>query len=137
MSKAVPVGTIIWQDLTIPDADPVRDFYRQVVGWEVRGEEMGDYADYHMMIPGTDQSVAGICHARGLNAGLANVPAAWLIYIVVASVEESAAACQALGGKVLLQSQAMGGGQFCVIQDPTGAVCALFEMPEEKNIHDA
>ncbi len=137
MSKAVPVGTIMWQDLTIPEAELVRDFYRQVVGWEARGEEMGGYEDFHMLLPGTDQSVAGICHARGGNADLANVPPAWLIYIVVASVKESAAACQLLGGKVLVQPRDMGGGQFCVIQDPAGAVCALFEMPEEKNIHDA
>jgi predicted enzyme related to lactoylglutathione lyase len=123
----------MWQDLTLPDAGPVRDFYRQVIGWDVRGEDMGGYEDYHMLLPGTDQSVAGVCHAMGSNADLANVPPAWLIYIVVSNVKESAAVCQSLGGEVLVEPRPMGGGQFCVIQDPAGAVCALFELPEERN----
>ena len=28
-----PVGTIGWTDLTVPDADGLRDFYSAVVGW--------------------------------------------------------------------------------------------------------
>jgi catechol-2,3-dioxygenase len=28
------VGTIGWVDLTVPNADEVRDFYMEVVGWK-------------------------------------------------------------------------------------------------------
>jgi predicted enzyme related to lactoylglutathione lyase len=128
MSQSVPVGTILWQDLTLPEAEPIRDFYRQVVGWDVRGEDMGGYEDYHMLLPGTDQSVTGICHARGANVDLAKLPPVWLMYIVVADMVESAAACLALGGKLLTQPRSMGGGLFCVIQDPAGAICALYQL---------
>ncbi|MBK9054416.1 MAG: VOC family protein [Chloroflexi bacterium] len=128
MSQSVPVGTILWQDLTLPEAEPIRDFYRQVIGWEVRGEDMGGYEDYHMLLPGTDESVTGICHARESNADLAQLPPVWLMYIVVADVAKSAAACQALGGKRLTEPRPMGAGLFCVIQDPAGAICALYQL---------
>ena len=72
--------------------------------------------------------VAGICHARGSNAGL---PPQWLVYIQVASVAASARMCQDLGGKVLDGPRRMGAQDFCVIQDPAGAVAALMGPPSE------
>jgi predicted enzyme related to lactoylglutathione lyase len=115
---------IVWTDLTVEDAATVRDFYAAVIGWEFKPEEMGGYDDYHMLAPGTDESVTGICHARGANA---NVPPQWLVYFSVRDVEASAAKAVASGGTIVDGPRAMGGGQFCVIRDPAGAVCALYK----------
>ena len=58
----------------------------------------------------------------------ADLPPQWLIYITVANVEKSAEQCVALGGKVLAGPRPMGDhGRVAVIQDPAGAVAALFE----------
>ncbi len=122
-SAGTPVGTICWRDLTVPDAVAIRDFYQRVVGWESRTEDMGGYSDFHMLAPTTGESVAGICHARGSNA---DVPPQWLVYITVADVDQSAAKCGEFGGQVVVAPRAMGGGRFCVIRDPAGAVCALY-----------
>lgn len=130
MSNAVPVGTIIWRDLTVANAETIRDFYHQVVGWEYRGEDMGGYADYNMLAPGGEENLAGICHARDSNADL---PPHWLIYIAVADVAKSAAACAALGGKIISGPRPMGAGLFCAIQDPAGAYCALYQLPGSAN----
>lgn len=117
------IGAICWTDLTVPDAEQVADFYRHVVGWTTTGCAMGGYEDYCVNAPGNGQTVAGICHARGVNADL---PAQWLIYIVVADVDVSAAACVRLGGQVIAGPREMGEqGRFCVIRDPAGAVAAL------------
>lgn len=130
MSDETPrVGTIGWQDLTVSNADEVRDFYSQVVGWEPERFEMkddaGDYADYSMKTSADGQPVAGICHARGSNAEL---PPVWLIYITVADLDHSVAQCREHGGKVLDGPRGMGGyGTFAVIEDPGGAVAALFQ----------
>lgn len=124
-TKGPAVGTIGWTDLTVPNAEEVRDFYREVVGWGFEPVAMGGYDDYSMLSPETGGCVAGICHARGSNAGL---PAQWLVYVTVADVDASAARVVELGGKVLSGPKGMGGyGRFCVIQDPAGAVAALFE----------
>jgi predicted enzyme related to lactoylglutathione lyase len=117
------VGQVLWRDLTVKDAPRVRDFYQQVVGWTSSAQDMGGYEDFNMMSPDSGETVAGICHARGSNTGL---PAQWLIYVIVEDVDASARKCVELGGKVLNGPRKMGGGDFCVIQDPAGAVCALY-----------
>ena len=35
-------GTIVWTDLSVPNASVVRDFYSQVIGWESSAESMGN-----------------------------------------------------------------------------------------------
>jgi len=117
-----PPGSIAWQDLTVPNASEIRDFYCQVVGWTFTDHDMGDYADYNINLSDGGQTVAGICHARGSNAG---IPPQWLVYIVVDDVGQSAQKCVELGGKLIDGPREMGGQSFCVIQDPAGAVAAL------------
>lgn len=125
MSTPPRPGTISWQDLTVPDAEALRDFYASVVGWKAQPVRMGDYADFNMTADG--QPVAGVCHARGLNADL---PPQWLIYITVEDIDHSIEACQRHGGTVVAPSRGLGGGRFCVIRDPAGAVCALYQPPD-------
>jgi len=126
MSKEKPeVGSITWFDLTVPDADKVKDFYSQVVGWKVATLSMGDYNDFNMNSPKSGKTNAGICHKRGGNAQL---PSQWLIYITVKSLDESSKLCKENGGKILVGPKDMSGyGRYCIIEDPAGAVCTLFE----------
>jgi uncharacterized protein len=119
------IGTIGWIDLTVGDAQGVRDFYKEVVGWGTSEVDMGGYSDYCMTRPGSGEPAAGVCHARGSNAGL---PAQWLIYITVADLDGSMARCKEKGGAVVFGPRDMGGhGRFCVIRDPAGAVAGLIE----------
>lgn len=118
------IGKIGWIDMTVDDADSLRDFYKDVVGWTVEDTNMGDYSDYTMMSPADGAAIAGVCHARGSNA---EMPGGWLIYITVADVDKSAAACVANGGELLVDPRGLAGGRFCVIKDPGGAVSALYQ----------
>ena len=124
MSDNSQVGRIGWIDMTVDDADGLRDFYKNVVGWGVEDVSMGDYSDYSMTQPESGEAVSGICHARGSNADL---PGGWLIYITVADVDASEAACTANGGEVLVAPKGLAGGRFCVIRDPSGATAALYQ----------
>ena len=124
MSDTPEVGKIGWIDMTLDDATSVRDFYQAVVGWESDPVDMGGYSDYVMKMPSGEDGVAGICHARGSNA---EQPAGWMIYIIVEDIEKSAAACAELGGKVVLAPRGLAGGQYCVIEDPGGALAALYQ----------
>lgn len=118
------VGAIGWVDLTVPNAQEVLDFYRQVVGWTETPVDMGGYSDWCVNEPETGRTVAGICHARGSNAKL---PAQWLVYITVEDVDASATRVVELGGELVVEPYDMGGhGRMCVIRDPGGAVAALF-----------
>lgn len=126
MSEPTPafVGRIEWHDLTVPNADEVRDFYQSVVGWTTSNVDMGGYSDYCMNTPADGSTVAGVCHSRGSNEDL---PAQWLIYINVADIESSLEKCLALGGKQLTKVKSSPQGSYCVIQDPAGAVAALYQ----------
>ena len=117
------LGKIGWVDLTVDDAERLRDFYSTVVGWQPSTVDMGDYSDFNMN--GADgQASAGICHKRESNADL---PPCWMIYIFVADLDASVARCRELGGEVLSGPRGSH-GRFAVIRDPAGAVCALFEQ---------
>ncbi len=125
MTSQNPLGQIGWIDLTVENADEIRDFYQQVTGWSHSPVDMGDYQDYCMNPAGMDQPVAGICHRRGSNA---NMPPQWIIYINVDNLDASLQKCQSLGGKVVAAKRSVAGqGTMAVIQDPSGAVAALFE----------
>ena len=128
-SPQPPVGSIGWFDLTVPNADQVRDFYAAVVGWKWTALDMNGYSDYCMNLPSTGDTVAGICHTRAVNASM---PPHWLLYITVANLEQSLKHVEELGGKAIVPIRGHAGqGRFVVIQDPAGAVVALYEAASQ------
>ena len=131
MSEAprIPVGGIAWTDVTVPEAGSLCEFYSAVVGWKSTPLDMGGYPDFVMARP-DGETVAGICHARGVNAKL---PAEWLIYVVVADLDASMKTCKARGGTVIDGPRAAGpDARICVIRDPAGAHVGLIGYNEER-----
>ena len=116
------LGQVEWLDLTVGDASKIKSFYHNVVGWKASEVDMGSYSDFTMNSADGTQTVAGICHARGLSS---NLPAKWLAYVRVEDVAKSAESCKIHGGKILDGPRRMGGSDLCVIEDPEGAVIAL------------
>lgn len=131
MSEKQKPGTIGWHDMAVKDADGVRDFYKAVAGWEAQAMDMdgGSYQDYVMMTP-DGAPAGGICHLKGTNADIPE--AVWLIYIIVEDLDASVAKCTDLGGSVLKDARG-GAHKYCIIKDPAGAICALYQAPPEKD----
>lgn len=123
MSEQPTPGSITWHDLTVDDAESVRDFYQSVIGWKPAAVDMGEYSDFSML-DAAGNVASGVCHARGINAGL---PPQWLMYITVSDMDASLAACRNAGGKVLHGPRVENGSKLAVIEDPAGAVCALYQ----------
>ena len=119
------VGTIGWTDLTVDNAEEIGTFYSEVVGWKALPVDMGGYNDFNMTPPAGGEAIAGVCHARGGNTGL---PTQWIMYVTVENVAASARRCEELGGTILAgPSGSEGQERTCVIQDPAGAVLALYQ----------
>jgi predicted enzyme related to lactoylglutathione lyase len=117
-------GKVGWIDMTVDNAEALKDFYADVVGFRPEPVSMGDYSDFNMTMPASGEAVAGICHARGSNAEL---PPGWLVYFIVDDVDASARACTEAGGRILIEPRGLAGGRFCVIEDPAGATAALYQ----------
>lgn len=122
------VGAVIWVDLTVPNTEEVRDFYQEVIGWAWQPVSQGDYDDYNMLPPGTDQPAAGVIQKRGVNA---DIPSQWMIYVTVADLDASLAAVERRGGQRVTAIKDHDGHRMCVIQDPAGAVLTLYQAPAE------
>ena len=105
MSDDQPAGTIVWKDLTVENADVIRDFYGEVVGWKHEAVGMGGYDDYNMLPANGGDPVAGVCHARGAND---NLPAQWLLYVNVEDIDSSIRRAVELGGHLVDGPRKMG-----------------------------
>jgi predicted enzyme related to lactoylglutathione lyase len=117
------IGSMSWMDITVPDATKLQSFYADVIGWKAKPLSMGDYDDYVMK--GEGDSKVGICHARGKNA---EIPPVWMPYFVVADLNVALEHCERLGGRRIGEIRSYGEtARFCVIQDPQGAHCMLFQ----------
>lgn len=125
-------GLIKWADLTVDNAEEVRDFYSAVLGWGHVGMPVDGREDYLMTNSESGDPAAGICHQAGSIKGL---PQQWLVYVTVEDLDDAITATDDHGGKVVFgprESEAM--GRWCVIEDPAGAVMALTELtPGEDN----
>ena len=124
MSDESQVGKVGWIDITVDDAEGVRDFYQAVVGWDCEETSMGEYSDYTMKMPSNGEAIAGVCHSRGSNTDL---PSGWLVYFIVADVDASASKCKEKGGNLIVEPRELAGGRFCVVEDPSGATAALYQ----------
>lgn len=118
------IGTMAWLDLSVANAENVKSFYEDVIGWKSESISMGDYDDYAMLEPINSEAVSGICHAQGVNKDL---PPAWLPYFLVSDIEASIAAVQAKGGALVTEVKSMGSDKYAVIKDPAGAACAIYQ----------
>ena len=117
-------GTFCWADLGSPDAAAAKRFYTALFGLTAEDRPMGPDAFYTMLTV-DGRSVAALYQQEPAPAG---TPPQWLSYISVGSVNESAQRAKELGGAVLMDAfDVLDVGRMAMVQDPTGAVVALWE----------
>lgn len=123
MSDKKP-GDYAWLDISVENAQQLRDFYKKVLGWQVEEVSMGSYSDFSMVNPNSGEAVTGICHATGYNE---KMPPVWLPYFLVDNVDTALADALTMGAQQLDDVKSMGKDKFVVIKDPAGACCALYQ----------
>jgi predicted enzyme related to lactoylglutathione lyase len=115
-------GTFCWFELMVPDPAKVTPFYEDIAGWKrVEGMDLGEQGMYWMFKRGEE-------NAAGLMARPPEVPvSSWTPYIAVDDVDAATAKAESLGATVMVPPQDVPGtGRFSMLQDPVGAVIALF-----------
>lgn len=120
-------GRFCWVDLGTTDAPAAKRFYTGLFGWSAEDMPMGDGMSYTMFHLG-GKSVAALYQQDPQQQQAMGIPPNWLSYICVESADEAAGRAKTLGGGVLMEPfDVLDVGRMAIIQDPTGAVVALWE----------
>jgi len=112
-------GALAWNELASPDLDASAEFYRELFGWQV--EPMEGVAMPYSVIKTADGRTNG-----GIRGAMENEPTYWLVYFGADDMEARLAAASEAGGTVLVGATDIGMGRIGVVQDPQGAVFAMF-----------
>ena len=116
-------GALHWAEVMSRDPAIARQFYTEVFGWRADTSAAGGMP-YTIFAQG-DRPVAGL---MGMPAEVpAEAPSHWLGYFAVADAEGAVERAEDLGGKVAAGVREVPGGRFAVLEDPAGAVFAVFE----------
>lgn len=119
-----PHGTISWADCVSTDVEKAKPFYANVLGWDIQDVPMGNDMFYTMyQVDGA--AVAGL---GPMPPGVEGMPSLWNNYVTVDDVDALVEKVSELGGKVLDGPfDVFESGRMASIQDPTGAVIALWQ----------
>jgi predicted enzyme related to lactoylglutathione lyase len=119
-------GRFCWVDLGTNDPAGAKRFYTGLFGWTYEDRPMGDGAFYTMLLL-HGKSVAALYQQDAQQQAM-GIPPTWLSYIAVESADRAAERARNLGGTVLMEPfDVLDVGRMTLIQDPTGAVAALWE----------
>lgn len=114
-----------WHEVYGASSQASIDFYSQVFEWEVQKAEM-EGGDYNMLLA-DGVPIAGVV-GTSESPMWGEITPHWAVYITVDSVDQSAAKCKSLGGKILVEAMDVSGvGRMALAQDPQGASFWLFE----------
>ena len=124
-------GTFCWVELGTTDGKAAKNFYTQLFGWDYDDLPMGPDSVYTMLK--LDNKEVGALFELLPDMRAQGVPPNWLSYISVANVDESAEKAKAEGATLLKEPfDVMTVGRMAVVQDPTGAVFALWQAKDHK-----
>jgi predicted enzyme related to lactoylglutathione lyase len=114
-------GTFSWTDLSTPDPEAAKSFYGGLFGWDAEDTPIPGGGVYTMLrLDGKD--------ACAISAAREGQMTAWLSYVTVDDVDAAARRVGELGGMVHAEPfDVMTAGRMAVVQDPTGAVLALWQ----------
>ena len=124
-------GTFCWVELGTSDAPAAKNFYTQLFGWDFVDNPMGPDSVYTILkLNGKD--VGGLYELMP-DMKAQGIPPNWLSYVAVADADASAEQAKAQGATVLNGPLDVGTlGRMAVVQDPTGAVFALWQPKDNK-----
>jgi predicted enzyme related to lactoylglutathione lyase len=114
-------GALCWNELGSPDVEGSAKFYGDLLGWTTTPMEGADPA-YLVIMTADGHSNGGIRPPAPPNA-----PPFWLVYFASSDLAASLDRTGELGGNVLVGATDIGIAKIAVVQDPQGAVFALYE----------
>ncbi len=122
-------GAFSWSELLTDDIQAAKNFYQQVIGWEVDEMQM-EHMTYYV-VKAAGNPVGGMMAKQ---AEAQQMPNQWGTYITVDDVDKTLAKAEAAGGTAVYPPMNVPGvGRMCAFTDPTGAMISVitYEDSEE------
>lgn len=123
-NPAMLPGNFGWNELMTHDVEQAKAFYGGLFGWTTQTAETGGPAPYILFQNGAHPTAGMI----KISPEMGPAPPHWLAYVNVTDAEATMNKAQSLGATILQPVMQVGTmGKFVVIQDPGGAVFAVWE----------
>jgi len=124
-------GTFCWVELGTSNSEAAKSFYTNLFGWSYVDNPVGPDMVYTMLkLDGKD---VGALYQLSPEMTAEGIPPNWLSYVSVASADETANKAKAEGATLLKGPfDVFTVGRMAVVQDPTGAVFALWQPGTHK-----
>jgi uncharacterized protein len=117
-------GTFSYVELATSDSAGAKDFYRGLFGWATEDVPISEGMTYTMLKLG-GKTVGALYQSEQ-----APHPA-WLSYVTVEDVDAAASRAKELSANVITEPfDVMEAGRMAVLQDPSGAVFAIWQAKE-------
>jgi predicted enzyme related to lactoylglutathione lyase len=124
-------GTFCWVELATTDTEAAKKFYSELFGWTIEDRPVGPDMVYTML--NLDGKNAAALYQLDAEKQAQGIPSHWLSYASVTNADETAAKAKELDATIIVEPfDVMTFGRMAVIQDPTGAVFALWQPNEHK-----
>ena len=129
--KEYPPNTFSWVDLGTSDQNAAKKFYGELFGWSYEDMPIDDKSVYSMSkLKGKDAAAISTLSEEMASQG---VPPNWLSYVSVKNADDMAKKARKLGATIVKEPfDVFDVGRMAVIQDPTGAVFALWQPKAHK-----
>ncbi|HEY6328801.1 MAG TPA: VOC family protein, partial [Blastocatellia bacterium] len=126
-------GSFCWIELGTSDQTAAKSFYGSLFGWKGNDFPMGPSEQYTIFeLEGRQAAAAFTLNQEMKSRG---VPPHWMLYILAASADESAAQAEKLGGGITAGPfDVMDAGRMAVISDPTGAMFSIWQAKNSPGI---
>ncbi len=111
-----PVNPVVWFEVIGQDADKLRSFYGELLGWQF---DLENPMKYGMVAAGEGGIAGGVGQAQPGGRGWAT------FYTKVPDLEAAMAQATALGSSVLLEIQELPDTRVAVVTDPEGNAVGL------------
>ncbi|MDQ6652398.1 MAG: VOC family protein [Acidobacteriota bacterium] len=124
-------GTFCWVELGTTDGEAAKQFYTELFGWDFTDNPVGPGMIYTMLkLGGKD---VGALYQMPPEMTSQGIPPNWLSYVLVTNVDETVQKAKDAGATIMKEPfDVMTVGRMAVVQDPTGAVFALWQAGTHK-----
>ncbi len=126
-------GSVCWYELTSPNIDAAKGFYKELFGWNLEQSKLSPVAYDEIHIDGC--AVGGMMKIdENWGPEWEKIPSHWMTYINVDNCDATVEAIKANGGGVCVPPfDAPNVGRIAVCNEPSGATFSViqFVSPQE------